>query len=32
MRGYAGKILRVKLSDGRISKEEMRRRFLGGRP
>ncbi len=35
MKGYAGKILRVNLSDGRISKEEiseeMRREFLGGR-
>jgi aldehyde:ferredoxin oxidoreductase len=35
MKGYAGKILRVNLSDGRISKEEiseeMRRKFLGGR-
>jgi len=35
MKGNLGKILRVNLSDGRISKEEiseeMRRRFLGGR-
>jgi aldehyde:ferredoxin oxidoreductase len=35
MKGYAGKILRVNLSNGRISKEEiseeMRRTFLGGR-
>ena len=35
MKGYAGKILRVNLSDGKISKEEiseeMRRKFLGGR-
>jgi aldehyde:ferredoxin oxidoreductase len=35
MKGYVGKILRVNLSDGRISKEEiseeMRRKFLGGR-
>ena len=35
MKGYAGEILRVNLSDGRISKEEipeeMMRRFLGGR-
>jgi len=35
MEGYAGKILRVNLSDGRISKEkiseEMREKFLGGR-
>ncbi|MCK5551815.1 MAG: aldehyde ferredoxin oxidoreductase, partial [Deltaproteobacteria bacterium] len=35
MKGYAGKILRVNLSKGRISKEEisekMRREFLGGR-
>jgi aldehyde:ferredoxin oxidoreductase len=35
MKGYAGNILRVNLSKGRISKEEisekMRRKFLGGR-
>jgi aldehyde:ferredoxin oxidoreductase len=35
MKGNLGKILRVNLSDGRISKEEiseeMRRKFLGGR-
>lgn len=35
MKGYAGKLLRVNLSDGRISKEEisesMQRDFLGGR-
>ncbi len=35
MKGYAGKILRVNLSDGRMSKEEipeeMMRKFLGGR-
>ena len=35
MKGYAGKILRVNLSDGRMSQEEipeeMMRKFLGGR-
>src|SRR5512139_172207 len=35
MKGYAGKLLRVNLSDGKISKEEisdsMKRDFLGGR-
>ena len=35
MKGYAGKILRVNLSGGRMSKEEipeeMMRKFLGGR-
>jgi aldehyde:ferredoxin oxidoreductase len=35
MKGYAGKILRINLSDGRVSKEEiseeMRKKFLGGR-
>jgi aldehyde:ferredoxin oxidoreductase len=35
MKGYAGRILRVNLSNGRISKEEiseeMERKFLGGR-
>ncbi|NIS62701.1 MAG: aldehyde ferredoxin oxidoreductase, partial [Proteobacteria bacterium] len=35
MKGYTGKILRINLSDGRVSKEEiseeMRKKFLGGR-
>ncbi|MCK5553493.1 MAG: aldehyde ferredoxin oxidoreductase family protein [Deltaproteobacteria bacterium] len=35
MKGYAGKLLRVNLSDGKVSKEEisdeMKRNFLGGR-
>ena len=35
MKVYAGKILRINLSDGRVSKEEisegMRKKFLGGR-
>lgn len=35
MKGYAGKLLRVNLSDGRITKEEIsdstKRNFLGGR-
>jgi aldehyde:ferredoxin oxidoreductase len=35
MKGYTGKILRVNLSDGRVSKEEiseeMRSKYLGGR-
>jgi len=35
MKSYAGKILRINLSDGRVSREEiseeMRKKFLGGR-
>src|SRR4030067_3133217 len=35
MKGYAGKLLRVNLSDGKVSKEEIpdstQRDFLGGR-